>query len=256
MTKDQISDDKLILFHEVIKLLKEYNVNYWLDQGSLLGAVRNNAFLKWDHDVDMGAWYTDFNTIKKIGKKLTGMGAHVSLFRYVVKIRFSRNGISSMPVNIRFYYRKEGYAYSEFWSVMEKKSSFHKIVKKRMNFARKNTDRINASGEERDLKNIISILLLRMLFKVTVYLREVFKVRRVIFRVDENFFLNFRVIKLYGIDLNIPNNSEKYLEFKYGKDWVKPVKEWVWWRDDGAIYKNEIFKKSIFGFKKKLNFRE
>ena len=122
MTKDQISDDKLILFHEVIKLLKEYNVNYWLDQGSLLGAVRNNAFLKWDHDVDMGAWYTDFNTIKKIGKKLTGMGAHVSLFRYVVKIRFSRNGISSMPVNIRFYYRKEGYAYSEFWSVMEKRN--------------------------------------------------------------------------------------------------------------------------------------
>jgi lipopolysaccharide cholinephosphotransferase len=83
MLKEQISDDKLILFHEVVKLLKEYKVNYWLDQGSLLGAVRNNAFLSWDHDVDLGVWYSEIDTVKKVGKKLTDMGAHVNFFQYL-----------------------------------------------------------------------------------------------------------------------------------------------------------------------------
>lgn len=254
MTKDQISDDKLILFHEVVKLLKEYKVNYWLDQGSLLGAVRNNAFLKWDHDVDMGAWYTDIGTLKKIGKKLTDIGAHVSFFQYVVKIKLRKNGVSNIPVNIRFYYRKNGYAYSEFWSVMDKKSLIHKILRKRMNHARKKIDKLNASGN--GLKNKLIIYVFRLFFKITLYLREILKVRRIIFRADEKYFMNFKEKSLYGIDVRIPANPEKYLEFKYGKDWEKPVKEWVWWRDDGAMYKNELFKKRVSGFKKKLNIDE
>ena len=32
----------------------------------------------------------------------------------------------------------------------------------------------------------------------------------------------------------IPSNVEEYLEFRYGKDWKVPKKEWEWWNDDGA----------------------
>ena len=79
------------------------------------------------------------------------------------------------------------------------------------------------------------------------------KDRRVIFRADEQYFMNFKNKKLYGIDIRIPENAEKYLEFKYGKNWEKPVKEWIWWRDDGAMYKKDLFKVSYFRFKKRLD---
>jgi len=253
MAKEQIPNDKLLLFHEVIKLLKEFNVNYWLDQGSLLGAVRNNAFITWDHDVDMGVWHNDMDILKKIAARLTAIGARVSFFQYAVKIKFKKNDISSIPVNIRFYYKKDGYAFSEFWGVMNKKSIFNKTLKILKNYSSKSIYKIYESERHHTFVNRVLIFIYRLLFNVSLFLREVLKVRRVIFRTDEKYFVNFKDKRIYGVNVRIPEKPEKYLEFKYGKDWKKPVKEWVWWKDDGALFRNDLFRMSVFGFRKRLN---
>lgn len=38
----------------VFNVLDEAGVRYWLEAGSLLGAMRSNDILPWDHDVDVG----------------------------------------------------------------------------------------------------------------------------------------------------------------------------------------------------------
>jgi len=35
-------------------------------------------------------------------------------------------------------------------------------------------------------------------------------------------------IEFYGHKFNAPDNIEKYIETKYGKNWKEPVKEWDW----------------------------
>jgi len=37
----------------VIKLLNKYEIKYYLDFGTLIGAIRDNGLILWDHDVDI-----------------------------------------------------------------------------------------------------------------------------------------------------------------------------------------------------------
>lgn len=79
----KINEQKLfagkIMNHEIqrenLTLLKEfldsYDINYHLDYGTLLGAIRDNGFIKNDTDVDLTF---DFKSIKKIRNNLRELG--------------------------------------------------------------------------------------------------------------------------------------------------------------------------------------
>ena len=48
-------------------LMKEYNINYSLTFGTLLGAIREKGFIKHDFDIDIAVWYdTDYQIIENI----------------------------------------------------------------------------------------------------------------------------------------------------------------------------------------------
>ncbi len=42
--------------------------------------------------------------------------------------------------------------------------------------------------------------------------------------VPAHYFENLKRIKFYGLDFNVPSDSENYLKGKYGKDWKIPKK--------------------------------
>lgn len=47
------------------KFAKEHNIKYWLDYGSLLGAIRHQDFIPWDDDIDISVTEEDFIKLKK-----------------------------------------------------------------------------------------------------------------------------------------------------------------------------------------------
>lgn len=55
----------------VDKICQKNNIPYWLDSGTLLGAIRHNGFIPWDDDVDMGMMRKDIPKFIKAVKKET-----------------------------------------------------------------------------------------------------------------------------------------------------------------------------------------
>ena len=44
------------VFKIAVKILTDNNINYWVCHGTLLGIIRENRLLPWDHDIDFAVW--------------------------------------------------------------------------------------------------------------------------------------------------------------------------------------------------------
>jgi lipopolysaccharide cholinephosphotransferase len=59
----------LDLMVEFDKVCKKHNIRYYLDGGSLLGAVRHGGFIPWDDDIDLAMPREDYERFIQLGKE-------------------------------------------------------------------------------------------------------------------------------------------------------------------------------------------
>ena len=56
----------LALLIDFDEICKQNNIHYWLDFGTLIGAVRHKGYIPWDDDIDLGLFREDFDRIMDV----------------------------------------------------------------------------------------------------------------------------------------------------------------------------------------------
>lgn len=98
---------------DINKTLKKLNIKTWLQDGTLLGLIRNGKLIEWDNDSDMGCH--EKNWTKEAEEELKNLGFKMN-FRNKIGPRFSRQG-SATDI---FLYRNES---PDVWSWSAKKGN-------------------------------------------------------------------------------------------------------------------------------------
>ncbi|WP_343570659.1 LicD family protein [Sphingobacterium sp.] len=67
--KEQVHYIILRILRTLDSICKKHEINYWLDYGTLLGAIRHKGFIPWDHEADIGMLRTDFKKLLNVIKE-------------------------------------------------------------------------------------------------------------------------------------------------------------------------------------------
>ncbi len=70
--KDALEQAHLVMLRILLvfdRICKAHNLEYWLDWGTLLGAVRHKGFIPWDDDLDVAMMPEDFKAFCKIAAR-------------------------------------------------------------------------------------------------------------------------------------------------------------------------------------------
>lgn len=60
---------QLNIIVEFARICKKYNLHWFIDTGSLLGAVRHGGFVPWDDDLDVSMFRPDYEKFKQVAPK-------------------------------------------------------------------------------------------------------------------------------------------------------------------------------------------
>jgi len=86
MKYNRIKNNEKNFFHLLFildRIVKQHNIDYWLDCGSLIGAIREGTYIKWDNDMDISIHFKDAKKVRKLKDEFKkyniSLGGFVSL---------------------------------------------------------------------------------------------------------------------------------------------------------------------------------
>lgn len=220
----------------VKEIFDKHKITFWLEHGTLLGAVRDGKLVEWDNDIDVGTWVKDivkiartFQDFRDKGLDLFMMQGHylirdaktkqdyVDIYSeiikedYLVKVHYDRpfrhfTWMLVVPDYLEKQYDRFGYDEQFMPFVLRK-------------FLVDFCASINPEKRHKILDFVWQQMVKRHLYSIEVRLSP------------KECMDTFAEVEMYGKKFTIPGNPVIYLDYLYG-DWKVPrhkgklVREW------------------------------
>lgn len=247
MSDNEAKSILLKMLDDADKVLTSLGIEYWLDCGTLLGAIRDNQLISWDKDIDLGCWKSanDYEIKQKLKKKYEELGYEVFITDHYLNIHFEDN--PELNLDLNFYIVENEYAItpssslypylnnglSKLTNHMIKSVYNKKYYLKRYSAATKILFKIFLNFHNAvfalfplELKSRYLGWLVATRKKASGHKAEV---------VPKVFFEEIFSTDVLGGKYPTPKRAESYLQYRYGDNWRSPVKDWDTLTQDGTV---------------------
>jgi hypothetical protein len=225
-------DDKV--FTNVCRLLSQNKINFWICHGTLLGIIRENRLLPWDHDIDFAVWDTETSKDKIIEIFSNNGFKQEHVFGDLDCLHFY--GVDK-KVDISFYKVYDNIA-SIKWAAPP--NSF--LAKVYVYFVQTIWEEsfVNIELSKNIIKKIFHFIFIVLSFIIGTLLSK--KIKNKLYNHAFQFLnytgysypLNLMVFKEIWFNevlIKVPNNSTRCLELTYGENWKTPKKNYIWYEE-------------------------
>jgi len=225
---------------DIKHILDGAGVKYWLDFGTLLGAVRDGKFIPWDSDIDLVTMCTESHKIIAKIPEMEQKG-------FVVEMTDSSISIwkGAVLIDIILFRLKEGSAWRP-WS--QKRANFYRLTRYLYLLAEAIPYRNLPSRRKKRPRVKIAFALIpsfadHALRKFSFRLYEWLGGKYCALVVPKSYFENLDSISFYGMTFNVPSHIHDYLSLYYGEYWMNPDPNWAYYQYPALDYSFDMGKR-------------
>jgi len=236
----EIENNLIYLLHQIKEALDEYNIEFWLDCGTLLGAVRDGKIIPWECDLDFGVLCRKKELKSIIAKAFLDKGLNVCVSENHITI----NGDKGIWADINLYKLYNDKAVASFKKPKNSIGVLSSMFIKTLLFP--HYYKINLKMDRRIMvRNIFVIIsrtlqsfLRKLIAKKLLIIYKKMGSKDILWVVPNYFFTKLSTIAFYKKEFKIPYKAKEYLAYRYGEDWNIHKKDWVTEKDDLSVFVN------------------
>ncbi len=228
-------EKSLRMLEDIKMILDNEKISFWLEAGTLLGAIKYKEIMAWDTDIDLGAFKKDFP--ERVQKKLSNLFENkgFTVYFFPEKIDFIRDGGAAIQVHLA-HGPKKGYFTRQMADNRHKSGKKLFQIYRLANVSYFGSWRFSLSKKnaKTNLFKLISYipksLKKKMSKRIMLKLTNLKESGVYYIKIPQG-MLKLKNILFYGLKYAIPTGYESYLSMQYG-NWRAPPpkgnKPWVW----------------------------
>ncbi len=232
-----------IFLFDILEISKKTNLKVWLEAGTLLGCERNNNYIPWETDIDLGCWNKNITAKKyKKFKRLMKIKKYI-IIKQKNMITMKKHDFKC-HADIAIYKKVKNIAY--FKLNLKQISKYARILKRLYVLIKSKNIRNTLQFHKFSILKII-YLLIYIFFNHFVPFNFKTKILKLInnnirknskdvsWKVPFKFLKKIKKKKFRKFNIFVPYKSKEYLKWRYGDDWLKPRSNWNQFEEDKTL---------------------